>query len=247
MLRQPEQVGQPRAIQAWQADKHQWQPAVLIQRQSDHQGVNHQPDPRRAHHCRPFRLRNKALLFVIHTPGCMAQYRAQGIEPMGQIEQAQRHAHQTWWTRLDDFRIAPHHDSVGVMTGMAPAPDMRLEQAHEAGDLIHRIVHPAGFERRAVAHFMPARIGGGAIQHPVGNKKWHTGPGAPEPVATEPGCQQRQNPQRGVTQGRAIATLHQFLEALAGDRALIPAGRDQAFFGSPRSFRAGQSIVAVFG
>ncbi len=41
---------------------------------------------------------------------------------------------------------------------MAPAPDGRLAQHHEAGDVIDDVVHPGRLEGGAVAAFVPARI-----------------------------------------------------------------------------------------
>ncbi|MNE98165.1 hypothetical protein D3C80_1966470 [compost metagenome] len=100
---------------------------------------------------------------------------------------------------------------------MAPAPDLGFEHEHEARQLVDRIIHPAGFERRPVTGFVPTGIGRRAVKQAIDEEERNTGPGAPEPVTAEPGHDHRQQPDRGIAQGRAIAALHQFLHAFTGN------------------------------
>ncbi len=177
----------------------------------------------------------------------MSAHSAHCFDQQGNLKQAQEHHYKARRPRLDDFRVATYHDSVGMVPRMAPAPYMWLEHAHETGHLVQPVIHPPGLERGAVASLVPARVGGCGVKNAVRQEERHTCPGTPEPVAAETADQQRQQPDGSVEQGRAVAALHQLFHALTGDGRLVPIGRYQAFFRCAGSFGAGQAIVALTG
>jgi hypothetical protein len=113
---------------------------------------------------------------------------------------------------------------------MAPAPGHRIAHDHEAGDLIDRVVHPARLEGGAVAAFVPARVGGRAVEHAIDEEERHAPPRAPEPVdAPEPGKATSRPSQMRVSRiaGPSERCISSFI-SLRGIVGVIPLGRSQA-------------------
>ncbi|MNP37524.1 hypothetical protein D3C76_1309790 [compost metagenome] len=136
---------------------------MQVKRRAKDNGVNHQPDTGRQEHLGPFGLRDERLFLGTHFANRVPAHTPHRFQQQRDLEQAQQHHEQARWTRFDDFRIAADDDGVGMVPGMAPAPHMGLEHAHEARHLVERIIHPAGLEGGAVNGFMPARVGGGGV------------------------------------------------------------------------------------
>ena len=159
-------------------------------------------------------------------------------EDVGSKPQQRRRPHR------GDLRVAADDDGVGVVAGMAPAPDRRLAHDHETGELIDGVVHPARLERRAVAAFVPARIGRRTVEHAVADEERHRPPGAPEDVAAGPGQREGGEPDDGVADRRTVGALHQLLHPLARNVGLVPFGGRQPALNRGFGIAADQAVVA---
>ncbi len=128
--------------------------------QPDRQGGDHRQDrkieARDREHPWPVALRNEGRFLRREPAAGMDHQLAKRSGAALQREQVEQQAEQMGRSLHGDLRVAPDDDGVGVMPGVAPAPDFRLAHDHEAGELIDRIVHPACLEGGAMAAFMPA-------------------------------------------------------------------------------------------
>src|ERR1700745_300313 len=117
----------------------------------------------------------------------------------------------------DDLRITPDNDGVGVVAAMTPAPNGRLSQNQEAGDLVDDIVHPAGAKGGAVTALVPTRVRGAAVEHAVGDEDRHGPPGGPGEHTEDAEPKKEDEPQGGVPQCWPVGPRHQLFHLLAWD------------------------------
>ena len=136
---------------------------------------------------------------------------------------------------------------VGVVPGVAPAPDRRRAHDHEAGELVQPVVHPPRPERRAVARLVPARVRRRAVQDAVAEQQRdpHEVAGQERPRAQPTEQRQQGEPQQRVADRRAVAALHQLLHPGPLDRWLVPPRSGEP--GRPRggALRAEQPVVTL--
>ncbi len=171
MLQQAGQHMMPGAIEAGQADEHQRQDGAHRNRRRDRGDIDGKPDARDADGLRLLHLRNEGFLFRADDAGGVAQHVDHGMPDIEKAEEVQDQPQQIRRAHHGNLGVTADDDRVGVMARMAPAPGHRIAHDHEAGDLIDRIVHPARLEGRAVAAFVPAAIGGRAVEHPIGEEE----------------------------------------------------------------------------
>ena len=146
-----------------------------------------------------------------------------------------------------DLRVAPDDQGVGVVPGMAPAPDGGLAHDHERRDVVDDIVHPAGPKRGAVPALVPARIRSRAVQDAVAEEERRSYPAAPEPGAETAAQRHDAKPDRGVPERRLVAPPHQLLHPLARNRRRVPLCRGEpALLGEP-AVGPGQAVVSAHG
>src|ERR1700734_3203611 len=128
---------------------------------------------------------------------------------------------------------------------MTPAPDLRLAQDHEAGDLVDRVVHPFGLEGGAVAALVPAAVGRRTVEHAIDEKERNRRPASPEPKAEPARNDEGRKPDQRVADRRSIVTAHQLLEFRARDPRRIPLRRSEPGGDGPLGFRTHQAVVAA--
>src|ERR1700687_1828818 len=75
-----------------------------------------------------------------------------------QIQEIASNLQQVGWARDLNLRVVINNDGVGVMPGVAPAPQARFTDSHEGRNLVEEFVEWAGLECGAVLALMPARI-----------------------------------------------------------------------------------------
>ena len=146
-----------------------------------------------------------------------------------------------------DFRVAADDDGVAVMPVMAPAPDHGFAHHHERGDLIQRGVHPVGLECRAVPALVPSRIRTRAVEHGIDKIRNHHPPSAPERNRGVAGCQQQNQQERGVADGRPVAALQELAHFRLRDGGGVPLGLGEALFHRARRVGAGETVIGSYG
>ena len=128
---------------------------------------------------RVLHLRDEAFFLFRQPAEGVADDAAQFLKAARDVEEVQEHLNEIRRPVGDDFTVAADDDGVGVMPAVAPAPDRRLLQDHEARDLVDHVIVPARLERRAVAAFVPAGIRCAAVEDAVDDEDRDGGPGAP--------------------------------------------------------------------
>ena len=116
-------------------------------------------------------------------------------------------------------RSRPTMMRVAVMAHVAPAPHDRFATDHERCDLVDRVVHPVGLERRAVPTFVPAGVGDGRVQHPVDGKGYDRPPGAPQGQSRQAKAIRSANQISVSRTAGPIAALQQLAHLLLGESA----------------------------
>ena len=106
------------------------------------------------------------------------------------------------------------------------------------------VVHPGSAKCRAVAAFMPARIGRRAVKHAVTKKEGNAEPRAPKP---DPSCSEddeQRKPKRSVADRRRVRALNEFFHRLARHVGVMPFGRGQARPNVALSVRDDEAVIA---
>ena len=150
----------PGAVERRKADQHRRQDRAEINAGDDDQRIDRQIDARGSINLRRARSRARRSFppRVSRPAACRNSFAEEdhGVLERKDVEKERQNVRRA---RRDDLRIAADDHRVGVVAGMAPAPDLRLAQDHEAGDLVDRVVHPFGLEGGAVAALVPAAVG----------------------------------------------------------------------------------------
>ena len=160
-----------------------------------------------------------------------------------QVEEGEPDLEEARRSRLHDLGVAADDDRVGMVSAVAPAPDGGPAQHHERGQLVERVGHPAGPERRAVAGLVPARVGGAAIEHAVDGERRHRPPAAPGGDAQRTEAEDEAQPDRGVADGRPVAPRHQLLHPPARNLRGVPPGTGKPALHGPLRGLAQQAVI----
>ncbi len=208
--------------------------------------VDAQPDPGRPSDFRPLGFRDVRLLFRTESAGRPHGHVLERGRDVDEPQQVREDPPKAGRAHRQDLRIAAHDQGVGVVPGVAPPPDRRIAHLHERRDLVDDVVLARGGEERPVSRLVPPRVRGRPVQHPVGGQRRQCGP----LLALRPGDRARgagqrhgSQPDRGVLGGVLVGAAHEFLHALAGDRATEPRAARQAFVDGLPAFGAGQVVA----
>ena len=116
----------------------------------------------------------------------------------------------------------PNDDRVGMMASVTPAPGGGFAQHHERSQFVEGVIHPVGFESRAMTGFMPARVGYRGVQDTINSKRDHSPPCPPEVKTDSPKDQQQRKPKDSIPDRRAIAAFEQLAHLYLRNRRGIP-------------------------
>ena len=105
---------------------------------------------------------------------------------------------------------------------MAPAPDNRVPDHHEAGNLVDGIVLPLRFEDRAVAAFVPTAVTARTVENAVNKKERDAPERAPEIGPQRCGDDHQADPEDCVARGGAVAAFHELLHPRARNGRFVP-------------------------
>src|SRR3954452_3174807 len=117
-------------------------------------------------------FRNEAFFLFRQPAEGMADNAPQFLKAARDVEEVQEHLKEVRRPVSDDLTVATDDDGVGVMPAVAPAPDRRLLQDHEARDLVDHVIVPARLEWCAMAAFVPARVRGAAVEDAIDDEDW---------------------------------------------------------------------------
>ena len=247
VLGEPEEHHQPEAVHAGQADVEQ------RHRRPSRQGPGARPDQHRRerpglpHHPAPVRAGDEVLDIAVEpagrvpeNPHRLGRRRPQPQEGGGQHPPAGGPGE-------GDLGVAAHHDGVGVMAGVGPAPQGRLPQHHEGGQVVDGVVEPSGPESGAVAHLVPAGVGRPSVQGPVGGEGRDGPPRAQSQPGQGAGSGQQTQPQEGVDRGPAVGADGELVQAVGVDGGPVPLGLDQAPGRGPLGFGPADAVVPAVG
>src|SRR5262245_20705690 len=140
--------------------------------------------------------------------------------------------------------IAPDNHRMRVMTGMTPAPEMGLAQAHEGQHVIEAFVQPAAAEGGAVRALMPMSIAG-CVDRPVDQKGGNTPPTTPSKIGEATAGREKENPRAEVRESRAVAAAHQRLQRRPRNPTAVPAFLDVLLESFPVERRSGCRCVGA--
>ena len=130
------------------------------------------------------------------------------------------------------------------MAHMAGPPNHRVAHEHEAGNLVDNLILPRRLERGAVTAFMPARIRGRSVQHPVGQPERGRPPTGPQQNPQPGKSHHKPEPQHRVPGGPRIILFHQAADLSRINRCAVPGRVRQACGLSAGSGFLGKGVIA---
>ncbi|MCY1235197.1 hypothetical protein D9M72_478040 [compost metagenome] len=225
VLQQPGQHMMPSTVEPRQTDQHQRQDRTEVERERDRCGVDGKPDAGNEDRLRLFHFRDERRFLGADDAKRVANHVDDRVPDIENAEEVQDEAQEIRRPHDGDLGIAADDDRVCVVARVAPAPGDGIAHDHEAGDLVDGVVHPHRLERRSMPAFVPATIGGRAVENAIGEEERNSPPGAPEGDAEPTEKNETTEPDHGIADGGSVLTLHQFLHLLARDLRVIPLRR----------------------
>ena len=142
-----------------------------------------------------------------------------------------------------DLRIASDDDRVAVVANVRPPPHRGFAQQHERGREIHQFIEPRGAKRRAVATFVPPRIGCAAVQSAVDDEGRDRPPRTERNPCPASRTHEQHEPEHDIDAGAEIRPLMKFGKPSRVDRRAVPLGVGKASFDRALRLGPGERVV----
>ena len=175
-----EVVRQPATVEARQPDVDQRQPRSEVDGERDHEEVDRDPGARLA--IRRVGARSSGMNVASSAVSRPAACRMHTHDHVNGVPDADDIEHQPQGigrAHREDLAVAADDDRVGVVPGVAPAPERRLLHVHERRQLVERVVEPGRPECRPVSGLVPAGIRYRSVQNPVARGRRARTPSCP--------------------------------------------------------------------
>jgi len=224
MLQQTGHDMMPGAVKAWEADDHQGKDGTHPEAQGDRCKIDPQPDTGDKKHLRRLIFCNIGPLVRMQAPCHMHKHTPQQLQRVDDAEQIEHDFQEIRRAHCNDFRIPSHDNGVGVMPDVAGAPDDRIADQHEAGDLIDDGVHPGRLEGSPVSAFVPSGIRRRAVEHAIDKPEGRRPPGRPQPDRHATGHGHQTEPEHGVAQCNGVRLFSQTPDLPGINLGPIPGG-----------------------
>ena len=215
----------------------------MVQGQADHARVNQGAEPGPPDDFAVLGTRNERPFLGREPSRAVDGYRFEIGDRRGHAEEEEEELAHAGRTRHGDLRIAADDDRVAVMAIVAPAPDGRLAHDHERGDLVERVVHPVGLERRAVARFVPAGIGGRPVDYAIQQEGDDRPRAAPPGVGPAAEAEKQREPEQRVADGRAVPPLQQLAHLGLRHGTRVPVRFGQPLLDGQGGVRTDETVI----